>query len=227
MPRKDLIARAEYSRAQYLRLSAGVRLAQQEKSKLRRRELATEKKRLKALESVVVVQRFCQDCGVDITAVYRAKHGGHCKACIAAYQKVYRGSNLERIAESKKNWKLSNPEHVAEQDRKYAAAHPEKRVVARRKWSAANPGKDTACKTQTRLARIKRTPVWLSEDDKWLIEQAYELAAMRTRMLGFVWHVDHILPLTGRKVSGLHVPTNLQVIPGAENSRKHNRYEVA
>jgi hypothetical protein len=59
------------------------------------------------------------------------------------------------------------------------------------------------------------------------MEQAYELAQLRTNIFGFPWHVDHTIPLRGRIVSGLHVPTNLQVIPGAENSRKGNRMGVA
>ena len=41
---------------------------------------------------------------------------------------------------------------------------------------------------------------------------------------GTVWHVDHIIPLQGKIVSGLHVVDNLQVIPGSENSRKGNRF---
>jgi hypothetical protein len=77
-----------------------------------------------------------------------------------------------------------------------------------------------------RSARIQRTPAWLTADDHWMIEQVYELAALRTKMFGFAWHVDHIVPLQGKRVSGLHTPYNLQVIPGRDNLRKNNRYEV-
>jgi hypothetical protein len=59
-----------------------------------------------------------------------------------------------------------------------------------------------------------------------MIEQAYEIAALRTEMFGFSWHVDHVAPLLGKKVSGLHVPQNLRVIPGLENMSKGNRFEV-
>ena len=58
-----------------------------------------------------------------------------------------------------------------------------------------------------------------------MIRQAYELAQLRTKIFGFPWHVDHVLPLKGRLVSGLHTPINLQVIPGVDNLRKGNRAE--
>jgi len=72
----------------------------------------------------------------------------------------------------------------------------------------------------------QRTPKWIGAEERWLIKQAYELAALRTKMFGFAWHVDHAIPLQGKKVFGLHVPQNLQVIPGIDNIRKKNKYLV-
>ncbi len=69
------------------------------------------------------------------------------------------------------------------------------------------------------------TPTWLDEDDFWWINEVYELAALRTQATGIDWHVDHIVPLQGRKVCGLHVPWNLQVITASENSKKGNKFE--
>jgi len=77
-----------------------------------------------------------------------------------------------------------------------------------------------------KTAKMNRTPAWLTEDDFWLIEQAYDLAAKRTQMFKFSWHVDHIIPLQGKIVSGLHVPLNLQVIPASINTSKQNKFEV-
>ena len=59
-----------------------------------------------------------------------------------------------------------------------------------------------------------------------MIEEAYSLAQLRTQMFGFPWHVDHIIPLQGKKVSGLHVPSNIQVIPALENVKKSNKHII-
>lgn len=125
---------------------------------------------------------------------------------------AYRAANKEKCAATISAWSKCNPEKV----KAYA-----------KKTKANNKGKINALTVKRRLAKIKRTPAWLSSDDYWMVEQAYELAALRTKMFGFSWHVDHILPLQGKTVSGLHTPYNLQVIPGIENVRKSNSFEVA
>ena len=131
--------------------------------------------------------------------------------------------NPERMRELRLDWAVKNKDRKAQQDRECALRNPEARKIARDKWDRLNPGRTNAAKTKNRLERLLRVPAWLTEDDKWMIEQAYELAKLRTEMFGFQWHVDHIIPLKGKKVSGLHVPTNLQVIPWQENLRKGSR----
>lgn len=77
-----------------------------------------------------------------------------------------------------------------------------------------------------RAAKLSRTPVWLTEEDTWLIKEFYLLAEEREKYIGIKWHVDHIIPLQGKLVSGLHIPQNLQVISAKENISKSNKFTV-
>jgi hypothetical protein len=69
----------------------------------------------------------------------------------------------------------------------------------------------------------QRTPPWA---DRAVIKEFYDAAKRKTKQTGTLHHVDHIIPLKGKNVSGLHVENNLQVIPGAMNISKSNRFEA-
>ena len=60
----------------------------------------------------------------------------------------------------------------------------------------------------------------------FLFEEIYHLAKIRREVTGLEWHVDHIIPLKGRLVCGLHTPDNLQVILGNLNRKKSNAWQV-
>ena len=92
-------------------------------------------------------------------------------------------------------------------------------------WLKRNKDKANAKTAYRRATKLQRTPKWLSSEDMWLIEEAYELAQERTKLFGFMWTVDHVVPLNGETVSGLHVPENLQIIPASENYSKANRWD--
>lgn len=80
-------------------------------------------------------------------------------------------------------------------------------------------------RTRTRnLRKIQRTPLWLNDDHMFAISEIYELRKLRSEATGVEHHVDHIVPLQGKTVSGLHVPWNLQVIPASENLSKSNSF---
>ena len=76
-----------------------------------------------------------------------------------------------------------------------------------------------------RASKLQRTPQWLDKEDLELIKDEYLMAKKLEEITGDVYHVDHIVPLQGENVSGLHVPWNLQVIPSKENLSKSNKYE--
>ena len=135
-----------------------------------------------------------------------------CKECVSAYMKV----NHEK-----------NKEHIVAKAIKWVAENREKHNVKCNKWAKQNPAKVNARTARRYACKTQATPKWLDADDHWMIEQAYELAALRTKMFSFPWEVDHVVPLRGKTVSGLHIPTNLQVVAQMENRRKSNTFEVA
>ena len=128
------------------------------------------------------------------------------------YRAEYRIKNQQFCNDLTKQWRSNNASYVREYAKTYRQEN--KPLIA------------YLCQKR-KIDLLKRTPCWLTEDDFWLISEAYSLAALRTSMFGFAWHVDHKIPLRGKKVSGLHVPANLQVIPATENQRKTNKFEVS
>ncbi len=142
----------------------------------------------------------------------RYKSNWRCVRCCQIKKQA--AKKAKREANPKKRGRPINP------DKK-----PPTREILRerekRYWSK-NQAKRRAKKAKYRAAKIDRMPAWLTENDKWMIKEAHDLAILRTELFGFPWEVDHIIPLRGETVSGLHVPWNLQVIPMIDNRKKGN-----
>ena len=68
----------------------------------------------------------------------------------------------------------------------------------------------------------KATPKWLTKEHKQQIVNMYELMRDCRAVTGEDYHVDHIVPLRGKNICGLHVPWNLQVLPAYVNINKSN-----
>jgi hypothetical protein len=158
--------------------------------------------------------------------VYAGGYRTWCKVCMSEYKKQYRIKNKEQLKEKQAVYDAVNNPLRREYFAKRYLEQKQRIDSINKAYREANLDKHAAKETKRRASKLKRTPAWLTKDDRWMIEQAYELAALRTKMFGFAWHVDHVIPLQGKLVSGLHVPENLQVIPAVLNQQKHNTYEV-
>ena len=134
--------------------------------------------------------------------------------------------NKELAKERAKTWALANPEKRKESVDKWRNNNLDQHNATNRNWNANNKPVKAALEGKRRAAQLQRTPKWLTESDLRMIEAKYSLAAMLTRETGIIHHVDHIIPLQGKKVSGLHVFFNLRVIPGADNIKKSNSYQI-
>ena len=122
-----------------------------------------------------------------------------------------RENELQHIRRTTKGTSLEDPEEVR---------------LRARAWKQANPAKVIAA-TTARKKHVKiRTPKWLTAVDFERIQNEYKLAALLTKVTGTPWEVDHIYPLLGKTVSGLHVPSNLRAIQKTDNLAKSNKFEV-
>jgi len=164
-----------------------------------------------------------------------------CKKCCidkskARYRKdvdasrVWHRENYRRKIEDNPRWHAeyyakNKPVRLAYDAEYYRTRNRAKRLLQVAAWVAENRGKSNAIKKAYKLAKARACPAWLTEDEHWMMYEAYELAHLRSESLGYVWHVDHIVPLRGKTVSGLHVPWNLQVIPGVDNMSKSNKFQ--
>lgn len=88
-----------------------------------------------------------------------------------------------------------------------------------KKWRSEHKEYDVAKAAKRKALKLSATPVWA---DKSKIKAEYALAQWCTDVMGSIYHVDHIVPLKGKTVCGLHVEANLRVIPASDNINKSN-----
>lgn len=138
--------------------------------------------------------------------------------------RTYRDAHKEHVATGKRAWQAAHKEHRAEQLRAWKTENKERVAAAERTWREENPGAKRALIARRRAATLARTPAWA---DQKAIKAIYAEAARLTRDTGVEHHVDHVIPLQGRFVSGLHVETNLQILTAKANHEKFNRFDTA
>jgi len=146
----------------------------------------------------------------------------YCKTCKSEQDRNSYLKNKEARIAYIKSWSLQNVGKTQAYKRKYKELNPDVDKIYKRENKATVNFMNARRRANTK----NRTPSWLTEFDRLKMKCYYQVASMRSRESGQKWHVDHIIPLQGENVCGLHVPNNLQIIPAIENMRKNNHYEV-
>jgi hypothetical protein len=165
----------------------------------------------------MTLNKICKICNIEkpLFDFYKSdgtkdKRHSYCKSCCSER------ARLNHI----KNYELN-----LARNRKYYIDNHEKEKEARRDHYRRNK-KVYLVNFYKRDARIKQaTPSWLSEEMLSEIKQIYKKCETITIESGTVHHVDHIVPINGKTVCGLHVPWNLRIITASENLRKSNKHE--
>lgn len=130
-----------------------------------------------------------------------------CPGNVAIIKILYYERNKERVKQKAK----SRP---VEDQRRYKGL-----------WKKRNAGRTNAS-TAIRKERLKfATPPWLTDEHHAQIIAIYDDSARLTKETGVTHHVDHIVPIRGKNVSGLHVPWNLQILTADENYLKNNKFD--
>ena len=129
----------------------------------------------------------------------------------AAYMKAYREANKEKTAAQKKTYDQTNKEKIAS----YYQANKENIAAQQKTYNKENPGVIRAKSAKRRAAKLQQTPPWYSHADC--------IALYKEAKPGY--HLDHIIPLQGENVSGLHWHHNLQLLSAAENMSKSNNFD--
>ena len=156
-------------------------------------------------------------------ATARKKHAEKVAANPNWYAEYYAVKREYMLAHSKKQYQDNAAERIEKQKR-WAEANPEKTRTYKDAWKKANPGTVNEHATRRRLSVVQQTPAWTDTEQT---RAYYDVCAFFNGVSGYTkYHVDHIIPLRGKRVSGLHVHTNLRIIPARENERKNNRFEV-
>jgi hypothetical protein len=122
--------------------------------------------------------------------------------------------------EKAKLWEKQNPEKAKKSKQKWIQQNPEKQKKARREWQQNNKALVAKYSRTRQATKKQRTPTWANQEE---ITMWYEVAEVLSRS-GVKFHVDHVVPMQGKNVSGLHVSENMQVLPASLNISKHNQW---
>ena len=195
---------------------------------------------------LAAASKICRACGADLPIeMFSMKTSADgvrqtsCKTCCASKIALLREADPEKFRASRR---LSHHKYrdervqrmrltYAERRDQYNAARRSRRLLnrgaeneANKMWRRSNPDLVRALDSAKRAKRKSRAAEWDKELTAFVTLEASALAGLRSSVLGGEWHVDHVLPLQGRGVCGLHVWNNLAVVPAAFNLAKGNKF---
>ena len=197
-----------------------------------------------------MITKICTKCGIEkrLPEFYKKKGGklgvhAECKVChserrrknylrnghkerakmkeyalknvesITEYQTKWREENKEYISKYAKKWKEQNVGRIKEYDRQNYINNSETIKLRVSEYQKNNRHINNAAAVKYRAAKLRATPKWAELDKILKIYKAAQELGM---------HVDHIVPLQGKTVCGLHCWHNLQLLNASINSSKSN-----
>lgn len=179
--------------------------------------------------------KTCSSCKLnkEFTEYFKSKntktgYQAYCKDCCkerSGYLKEYRETNREVLREKQRDsWAKNKEMHNLKQQDYYAR---NKDILKERHKAHYEKNKATYLyySKKRKLLIANAMPKWLTKEMQDSLKAFYIEAKKLSLLNNAVYHVDHIVPLNGENVCGLHVPWNLQILTAEENLKKSNKHE--
>lgn len=174
--------------------------------------------------------KTCSDCGVSKAktafGVDRSKKDGlrpQCKPCRRIARQLAYAANPEPHKERAAKFRKENPGYNDAAMKNWYLKNKPVAFARAKKWAAENQAARCEMSMRRYAGQKKATPKWA---DLEKIKVFYWYATQIRINTGLNYQVDHIIPLRGKNVCGLHVENNLQILPFSENIKKGNKHEV-
>lgn len=132
---------------------------------------------------------------------------------------------LSRTKEYHSAYAREHRDEVAAAKKRYLESHREEHNARVRAYRARNLDTIRGYTAARRARKLQATPPWDQEKTKQVFLELTKQAKELYEQTGVEYHIDHIIPLKGRKISGLHVWNNLQLLPASANISKGNKFK--
>lgn len=167
-----------------------------------------------------ISQKEWQTSNKEYIKIQAAEYYKNNKTYSNMCSKLYRINNKEKLKVFKASYYEINKQHIKLKMKNWKLQNK----IILKKWEENNKALLVAKAAKYRAAKLNATPLWLSIIFLKHIEEFYSLAKELQWLSdpSDPLEIDHIVPLQGENVSGLHVPWNLQILPRSLNRKKSN-----
>ena len=167
--------------------------------------------------------KTCTQCRATKPVERFSERQSWCKDCINAYSKKHYQRRRPHVLALKVSYRASNKDKISKLNAEWRERNLDRQRDYLRAYRQAKRGKINSLEARRHAAKLKATPKWANLKH---IERIYTKAKRISKETGVRQSVDHIYPLRGKTVSGLHVPENLRIIPLVDNCKKRNKMPV-
>jgi hypothetical protein len=166
------------------------------------------------------LQYRCKSCDSQSHAKYRQLNRNKVNAQKKEYREKYKQKIAEYGKEYGKQYREDNKEELASYFKEYQRINKEKIAERKKQYHKDNRDLFNSHNAKRRAQKLNATPPW-AELEK--IAVLYKKAKWLESLTGLTYHVDHVIPLQGKDVCGLHVWENLQILEKTLNLQKYNK----